>query len=52
MDENEQIKETKPKKKRKKIDKSEIAIKIVATFLTLAMILPIVGSAVLYIIGE
>lgn len=58
MSENEleQEKETKKEKKirkqRKRIDKSQIAIKIVATFLTLAMILPIVASTIFYLMGE
>ncbi|MBR3162691.1 MAG: hypothetical protein IKF17_01140 [Clostridia bacterium] len=39
-------------KKRKRVDKSQLAIKIVATFLTLAMVLPIIASAILYIVGE
>lgn len=41
------------KKQRKKIDKSQIAIKIIASFLTIAMILPIVASLIFYIVvGE
>lgn len=50
--EQETKKEKKIKKQRKKVDKSQVAIKIVATFLTLAMILPIVASTVFYLIGE
>ena len=50
--EQETKKEKKNKKQRKKVDKSQVAIKIVATFLTLAMILPIVASTVFYLIGE
>lgn len=50
--ESETKKEKKIKKQRKKIDKSQIAIKIVATFLTVAMVLPIVASAIFYLIGE
>lgn len=42
----------KVKKKRKKIDKSQLAIRIVATFLAVAMILPVVISAIYYIMGE
>lgn len=46
-------KEKKIKKQRKKIDKSQIAIKIIASFLTIAMILPIVASLIFYIVvGE
>ncbi len=51
QDEKLEKKEKKVKTKRK-IDKSDIAIKIVATFLTIAMILPIVASTVFYIMGE
>lgn len=51
--EQETKKEKKIKKQRKKIDKSQIAIKIVATFLTIAMIFPIVASLIFYIVvGE
>lgn len=50
MNENEP--KQKEKKSRKKIDKSQIAVKIVATFLTLAMLFPIVASAILYIVGD
>ena len=50
--ENEVEQENQERKRRKKIDKSDIAIKIVATFLTLAMVLPIVASAVFYIVGD
>ena len=50
--ENEEEQEINTKKRRKRIDKSGIAIKIVATFLTLAMVLPIVASAVFYIVGD
>lgn len=50
--EQETKKEKKNKKQRKKVDKSQVAIKIVATFLTLAMILPIVASTIFYLIGE
>ena len=50
MNENEP--KQKEKKNRKKIDKSQIAVKIVATFLTLAMLFPIVASAILYIVGD
>ncbi len=50
--EQETKKEKKIKKQRKKVDKSQVAIKIVATFLTLAMILPIVASTIFYLIGE
>lgn len=49
---NNKEKKQQEDKKRNKIDKSQIAIKIVATILTLAMVFPIVASAVLYIIGE
>lgn len=50
--EQEPKKENKIKKQRKRVDKSQVAIKIVATFLTLAMILPIVASTIFYLIGE
>lgn len=50
MSENEQVKET--KKKRKKVDKSQVAIKIVALFLAIAMIVPIAISALYSIIGQ
>ena len=47
MSENEEIKkEKKSKKNRKKIDKSQIAIKIMAFILALAMILPIIISGI------
>ena len=47
--EQEPKKENRIKKTRKRVDKSQLAIKIVATFLTLAMILPIVASTIFYI---
>lgn len=50
--EQEPKKENRIKKTRKRVDKSQLAIKIVATFLTLAMILPIVASTIFYIMGE
>ena len=50
--EQEPKKENKIKKQRTRVDKSQVAIKIVATFLTLAMILPIVASTIFYLIGE
>lgn len=51
--EQETKKERKAKKQRRKIDKSQIAIKIVATFLTIAMILPIAASLIFYlVVGE
>ena len=50
--EQEPKKENKIKKQRKRVDKSQVAMKIVATFLTLAMILPIVASTIFYLIGE
>ena len=40
------------KKKRNRIDKSQIIIRIVATILALAMVLPIVASVILYLIGD
>lgn len=50
MSKNENI-ETK-KKTRKKIDKSQIAIKVVAVIVTLAMVIPVVASTIFYIMGE
>ena len=40
------------KKKRNRIDKSQIIIRIVATILALAMVLPIVASVILYFVGD
>lgn len=42
----------KEKKVKRKIDKSQIAIKIVAIILASAMVLPLVATAILYIIGD
>ena len=42
----------KEEKNRKKIDKSKIATKIIAFILMLAMILPVIASAVLYFMEE
>ena len=52
LEKEQENKDKKIKKQRKKIDKSQLAIKIVATFLTIAMIIPIVASTVFYLMGE
>lgn len=39
-------------KKRRKLDKSQIAIKIVALILTLAFIIPMIASTIIYFVGE